>query len=61
MSFTIIDKIISALQLNPLINDTIKGLILLLAVMLQLAQIGDLKGLWKKAKGWFVHPKDETK
>jgi ribose transport system permease protein len=61
MSFTIIDKIISALQLNPLINDTIKGLILLLAVMLQLAQIGDLKGLWKKAKGWFIHPKDETK
>ena len=32
MSFTIIDKIITALGLNPLINDTIKGAILLLAI-----------------------------
>ncbi len=36
LSFQIIDKIISALKLNPLINDTIKGSILLLAVILQI-------------------------
>lgn len=36
MSFTIIDKIINALGVNPLINDTIKGLILLVAVAVQL-------------------------
>lgn len=35
LSFQIIDKIISALRLNPLINDTIKGSILLVAVILQ--------------------------
>lgn len=36
LSFQIIDKIISALGLNPLINDTIKGAILLLAVISQM-------------------------
>lgn len=36
MSFTIIDKIITALGLNPLINDTIKGGILLLAIGVQM-------------------------
>lgn len=36
MSFTIIDKIINALGVNPLINDTIKGAILLLAILIQL-------------------------
>ena len=36
MSFTIIDKIITALGLNPLINDTIKGAILLLAIAVQM-------------------------
>lgn len=36
MSFTIIDKIITALGLNPLINDTIKGGILLLAIGIQM-------------------------
>jgi ribose transport system permease protein len=50
MSFQIIDKIISALQLNPLINDTIKGLILLVAVVLQLVQVGYIKGWVKKFK-----------
>ena len=39
MSFQIIDKIISAANLNPLINDTIKGAILLLAVILQIIVI----------------------
>ena len=36
MSFTIIDKIITPLGLNPLINDTIKGAILLLAIAVQM-------------------------
>lgn len=36
MSFTMIDKIITALGVNPLINDTIKGLILLLAIFIQM-------------------------
>lgn len=36
MSFTIIDKIITALGVNPLINDTIKGGILLLAIAVQM-------------------------
>ena len=36
MSFTIIDKIITALGLNPLINDTIKGGILLSAIGVQM-------------------------
>lgn len=52
MSFQIIDKIISALQLNPLINDTIKGLILLIAVVLQLVQVGYIKGWVKRFKAW---------
>ena len=37
MSYTIIDKIISSLGLDALINDTIKGSILLLAVFIQIA------------------------
>ena len=36
MSYTIIDKIISSLGLDALINDTIKGSILLLAVLVQI-------------------------
>lgn len=36
MSYTIIDKIISSLGLDALINDTIKGTILLLAVCVQI-------------------------
>lgn len=36
MSYTIIDKIISSLGLDALINDTIKGSILLLAVFVQI-------------------------
>jgi ribose transport system permease protein len=35
MSYTIIDKIISSLGLDALINDSIKGSILLLAVFIQ--------------------------
>ena len=37
MSYTIIDKIISSLGLDALINDSIKGSILLLAVFVQIA------------------------
>ena len=36
MSFTLIDKIITALGMNALLNDTVKGAILLIAVGLQL-------------------------
>lgn len=36
MSFTLIDKIITALGMNALLNDTVKGTILLVAVGLQL-------------------------
>ncbi len=38
LTFTVIDKIILSLGYNPLINDTIKGAILLIAIMLQLLQ-----------------------
>ena len=36
MSFTLIDKIITALGMNALLNDTVKGAILLIAVGLQM-------------------------
>ncbi len=36
MSFTLIDKIITALGMNALLNDTVKGVILLIAVAFQL-------------------------
>ncbi len=36
MSYTIIDKIISSLSIDALINDTIKGTILLIAVLVQM-------------------------
>ena len=36
MSYTIIDKIIAAVKVDALINDTIKGTILLLAVIIQI-------------------------
>jgi ribose transport system permease protein len=36
MSFTIIDKIITALGMNALLNDSVKGIILLMAVGLQM-------------------------
>jgi ribose transport system permease protein len=36
MSYTIIDKIIASLGVDALINDTIKGTILLLAVFIQI-------------------------
>ena len=38
MSFTLIDKIITALGMNTLLNDTVKGLILLVAVGLQMVR-----------------------
>ncbi|MCI6766459.1 ABC transporter permease [Porcincola intestinalis] len=38
MSFTLIDKIITALGMNALLNDTVKGIILLIAVGLQMVQ-----------------------
>ncbi len=38
MSFTLIDKIITALGMNALLNDTVKGVILLAAVGMQMLQ-----------------------
>lgn len=38
MSVTLIDKIITALGMNALLNDTVKGLILLVAVGLQMVK-----------------------
>lgn len=38
MAFTIIDKIITSLGLNALLNDTVKGVILLIAVGLQMVR-----------------------
>lgn len=46
MTFTIIDKIINTLGVNPLMNDTIKGIILLVAIFIQMlpAMLQTLKG-----------------
>ena len=38
MSFTMIDKIITAVGMNALLNDSVKGLILLAAVGLQMVK-----------------------
>ena len=57
LAFQIVDKIISVLGLNPLINDTIKGAILLLAVMLQLIQGSTIKEMGNRIKSWFVPKK----
>ena len=37
MSYTVIDKIIVALKMDSLINDAIKGIILLLVILIQMA------------------------
>ena len=49
MSYTIIDKIISSLGLDALINDTIKGSILLVAVFVQIVIPAIRKKMIKKA------------
>ena len=36
MSYTVIDKIIVALKMDSLINDSIKGIILLLVIAIQI-------------------------
>jgi ribose transport system permease protein len=61
MSFQIIDKIIAALQLNPLINDTIKGAILLLAVILQSLSFGSMAAYFKKLFNRHMRGKDTGK
>ena len=38
MAFSLIDKIITALGMNALLNDTVKGLILLIAVGIQMVR-----------------------
>ena len=35
MSYTVIDKIIVALKMNTLLNDTVKGTILIVAIIVQ--------------------------
>mgnify|MGYP003292254741 CR=1 FL=1 len=50
MSYTIIDKIIASLGFDALINDTIKGTILLLAVMVQIFVPMIRQNLRKRAK-----------
>ena len=35
MSYTVIDKIIVALKMNTLLNDTVKGAILIVAIIVQ--------------------------
>ena len=37
MSYTVIDKIIVALKMDSLINDTIKGTILIIVILIQVA------------------------
>ena len=49
MSYTIIDKIIAAVKVDALINDTIKGTILLLAVIIQIV-VPMIKARNKKVK-----------
>ena len=49
MSYTIIDKIIAAVKVDALINDTIKGTILLLAVIIQIV-VPLLRARAKKTK-----------
>jgi ribose transport system permease protein len=36
MSYTVIDKVIVALKMDSLINDAIKGIILLLVILIQI-------------------------
>lgn len=48
LSYTIIDKIIVALKMHSLINDTIKGLILIVAILVQTAGSGLKDHLRKK-------------
>ncbi len=50
MSYNIIDKIIAAMRFDALINDTIKGAILLVAVLIQI-MIPVLRGKFRKAGG----------
>ena len=61
LSFQIIDKIISAVNLNPLINDTIKGAILLVSIILQLI-IFDKKAFYKflETIGLKYNPEQKT-
>lgn len=49
MSYQVIDKIIVSLKMNSLINDAIKGIILLLVIMVQVAG-PKIKEAWKSRK-----------
>lgn len=48
MSYTVIDKIIVALKMDSLINDTIKGIILIIVILIQFAG-PQIKGFFVKA------------
>ena len=62
MSFTLIDKIIAAVGLDPLINDTIKGAILLIAVILQLLKLDSVKAMMRNVQNanYISHSACET-
>lgn len=47
MSYTVIDKIIIALKMDSLINDTIKGVILIVVILIQMAG--------PRIKEWYEH------
>lgn len=47
MSYTVIDKIIVALKMDPLINDAIKGVILIIVILIQFAG-PQIKGMLQK-------------
>ena len=49
MSYTVIDKIIIALKMDSLINDTIKGVILIVVILIQVAG-PQLKARFGKSK-----------
>ena len=47
MSYTVIDKIIVALKMDSLINDAIKGVILIIVILIQFAG-PQIKGMLQK-------------
>jgi ribose transport system permease protein len=57
LAFQTIDKIIAALKLNAYLNDTIKGIILIIAVLIQVLKVSpeDVKKLFERL-GWRYQP-----
>jgi hypothetical protein len=57
LAFQTIDKIIAALKLNAYLNDTIKGIILIIAVLIQVLKVSpeDVRKLFERL-GWRYQP-----